>query len=118
MIRIRPITGWSFAANRKPMPFSTIDASTFSAGASRFTPSSANTSAEPQRLVAARLPCLAIATPAPAATKQLVVEMLKVFEPSPPVPTTSTTSRWPQSMKLAARRITAAAPESSPPDTP
>jgi len=34
--------------------------------------------------------CLATRAPAAAATKTLAVEMLKVCEPSPPVPTMST----------------------------
>ena len=34
----------------------------------------------------ARLPCLATGTPAPATTNAVVVEMLKVWRPSPPVP--------------------------------
>ena len=54
------------------------------------TPSASSTSADPHNELAARLPCLAILTPAPAATKAAVVEMLKVPSESPPVPTTST----------------------------
>jgi hypothetical protein len=38
------------------------------------------------------LPCLAIFAPAPAATKEAVVEMLKLPELSPPVPQASVSS--------------------------
>ena len=55
-----------------------------------FTPRHSNTSAAPLLLEIALLPCFAIGTPAPAATKADVVEILKVFVPSPPVPTKST----------------------------
>ena len=41
-------------------------------------PSASSRSADPQRLVAERLPCLATRQPAPAATKAAVVETLKV----------------------------------------
>ena len=57
------------------------------------TPRASRTSAEPERLETARLPCLATAAPAPAATKATVVEMLKVPEPSPPVPQVSSNGR-------------------------
>ena len=40
-----------------------------------------------------RLPCLLTRAPAAAATNMLQVEMLKVCEPSPPVPTMSTRCR-------------------------
>ena len=56
------------------------------------TPRASRTSAEPVEPDMARLPCLATATPAPATTKAAVVEMLKLPEPSPPVPQVSTTS--------------------------
>ncbi len=54
------------------------------------TPSASSTSAEPQCELAARFPCLATSTPAPATTIALTVEMLNVPLRSPPVPTTST----------------------------
>ena len=54
-------------------------------------PSASSTSAEPHRLVAERLPCLATRQPAPAATNAAVVETLKVGRP-PPVPAVSTRS--------------------------
>ena len=43
-------------------------------------------------LLTLRLPCLLTRAPQAAATNMLQVEMLKVCEPSPPVPTMST--RW------------------------
>ncbi len=54
-------------------------------------PRASMTSAEPQRLDTARLPCLATLRPAPATTKAVVVETLKVEVASPPVPQVSTT---------------------------
>ena len=52
------------------------------------TPSASSTSAEPDRPVAERLPCLATAQPAPAAISAAVVETLNVGRP-PPVPAVS-----------------------------
>src|SRR5690606_13189308 len=57
---------------------------------SRRSPRASSTSALPQRLETARLPCLATTAPAAAATSAAAVEMLKVLLPSPPVPTMST----------------------------
>ena len=54
-------------------------------------PSASSTSAEPERLVAERLPCLATAHPAPAAISAAVVETLNVLRP-PPVPAVSSRS--------------------------
>src|SRR6266550_2131506 len=56
------------------------------------TPSSSSTSALPHALLAARFPCLATRPPAAAVTIALTVEMLKLFERSPPVPTMSIAS--------------------------
>ena len=56
-----------------------------------FTPSAESTSAEPLRLVTARLPCLATGTPAAAVTSAAVVLMLNSFELPPPVPQVSIT---------------------------
>ena len=53
------------------------------------TPSAVSTSAEPDFDDSARLPCLATGTPQPATTSALAVEMLKLPEPSPPVPQVS-----------------------------
>ena len=79
----------SSGAKQKQMPNSSRQASTRATSASTFTPSAASTSAEPLRLVMPRLPCLATGTPAAAVTRAAAVEILKVFEPSPPVPQVS-----------------------------
>ena len=55
-------------------------------------PSDSSTSALPDLLLTLRPPCLLTLAPAAAATNIEQVEMLKVCEPSPPVPTMST--RW------------------------
>ena len=55
-------------------------------------PSASITSAEPELLEKARFPCFAILTPAPAAIKAAVVDILNVEALSPPVPHKSTTS--------------------------
>ena len=55
-----------------------MQAATSSGPRSIRAPSASSTSAEPDRPVAERLPCLAIGTPAPAATNAAVVDTLKV----------------------------------------
>jgi len=50
-----------------------------------------STSALPDWLETERFPCFATGTPAPATTKAVVVEMLKVCAISPPVPQVSRT---------------------------
>ena len=52
--------------------------------------SASRVSALPLLLDTPRFPCLATASPAPHNTKEEVVEILKVFRQSPPVPTIST----------------------------
>ena len=88
---------------------------TCSAESARLTPSASRTSALPDLLLTLRLPCLAIFAPAPAATNIAAVEILKVWAPSPPVPTTSTkcalSSTW---TGVANSRITWAAAAISP----
>ena len=79
------------------------------------TPSASSTSALPDFDDTLRLPCLAMRAPAAAATNIEHVEMLKVWEPSPPVPTMST--RCVRSATSTVRensRITVAAPAISP----
>ena len=71
------------------MPISSMALATRSGGRSMRTPRCSSTSADPQRELIERLPCLATRTPAPATTKAAVVEMLKVQEASPPVPQVS-----------------------------
>ena len=58
-----------------------------------FTPRASRTSAAPLFDDAARFPCFATGTPPAAITREEVVEILKEFAPSPPVPTISSTSR-------------------------
>ena len=55
------------------------------------TPKASKTSAAPHLLDADRFPCFATGTPAAEITIEDVVEILKVFDPSPPVPTISNT---------------------------
>src|SRR5581483_3316864 len=62
-----------------------------SGGRSQTTPSASRRSALPARLLIARLWCLAMCTPAAAATMAAMVEMLMVPFPSPPVPAVSST---------------------------
>ena len=73
------------------------------------TPSASSTSAEPERPVAERLPCLATAQPAPAAISAAVVETLKVGRP-PPVPAVSTSSSRAVVTGAASARIVRARP--------
>ena len=73
------------------MPASARQRSTPAASRSIRTPSASSRSAEPQIDDAARLPCLATGTPAPATTIAATVEMLNVPLRSPPVPHVSTT---------------------------
>jgi len=73
------------------------------------------TSALPEVELTLRPPCLATRAPAAAATKVAAVEMLKEWDPSPPVPTMST--RWVRSSietGVANSRITCAAAAISP----
>ena len=75
------------------MPNDSKQLSTVSGGANRSIPSSCKTSAEPVLLVILRLPCLATGTPAAAMARAAAVLILKVWEPSPPVPQVSTSGR-------------------------
>ena len=68
------------------MPISSMHFPTISGGISMLTPSASNTSALPELLETDLFPCLATGTPVPATTNAAVVEMLKVWETSPPVP--------------------------------
>ena len=81
-----------------------------STDASILTPSSLSTSAEPVLLVMLRFPCLATAIPDPTATMAAAVEMLKVPEPSPPVPQVSTRSSREDSKTVMCLRMAPAAP--------
>ncbi len=75
----------------KPNPASSMHAATPSGARSMRAPSASSRSAEPERLVAERLPCLATAQPAPAAIRAAVVDTLNVLAP-PPVPAVSSRS--------------------------
>ena len=74
-----------------------------------FAPSASRQSAVPLSEDAARFPCLATRTPDDAITNAEVVEMLKLWALSPPVPTISRRSRS-FSKRVAASRIAAAQP--------
>src|SRR5919197_194480 len=95
-----------------PKPASSMQRATASGPRSIRAPSASSTSAEPDRLVAERLPCLASAQPAPAAISAAVVETLNVGRP-PPVPAVSTRSWRSHGTGVASARIVAARPASS-----
>src|SRR3954452_13208224 len=96
----------------KPKPTSRMHCATASGLRSIRTPSASSTSAEPDRPVAERLPCLATAQPAPAAISAAVVDTLNVGRP-PPVPAVSIRSSQLVRTGLASRRIVVARPTSS-----
>src|SRR5919106_868581 len=96
----------------KPKPACSMQAATCSGPSSISTPSASSMSAEPDRPVAERLPCLATAHPAPAAISAAVVDTLKVGRP-PPVPAVSIRSSRPVRTGVASRRIVVARPTSS-----
>ena len=76
-------------------------------------------SAPPHFDDAARLPCLTTGTPAPATTKEAIVEMFTVWWPSPPVPTMSTVPGMSEkSTDVANSRIAPAAAASSAAEMP
>ena len=102
------IAWWWSGANMKPKPAPSMQSATCSGPRSIRAPSASSTSAEPQRLVAERLPCLATRQPAPAATSAAVVDTLKVGRP-PPVPAVSTRPS-PASTGTASSRIARASP--------
>src|SRR5690606_26276408 len=79
-------------------------------GASRGTPSSWSTSALPERLETARLPCFATGTPAAATIRAAPVDRFRLPRPSPPVPqvSRSTSKEW-STATMWSRRLRAAA---------
>ena len=97
----------------KQIPISFKHRSETSGGVDTFTPSAASTSALPQRLLAARLPCFATGNPAPAITNAAAVETLKVFAQLEPVPAVSTKTSCSDLMCTARSRIASARPASS-----
>ena len=80
------MAGWWARAKTNPTPSVSIASARRSGPTSRRTPSASSTSADPERLVTPRFPCLAMRTPAAAATKVAVVLTLIVETPVPPVP--------------------------------
>src|SRR5690349_16414294 len=107
------VAPWWAGANMKPKPTSPMQRATASGLRSMRTSSASSTSAEPDRPVALRLPCLATAQPAPAAISAAVVETLNVGRP-PPVPAVSISSlSRPVWTGVANARIVVARPTSS-----
>src|SRR5918997_2117560 len=111
------IAGWWVRANMNPIPTSSMHRPTCSGPSPISAPSASRTSAEPAWLVAARLPCLAITTPAPRAANAAAVETLIVPLASPPVPQVSTTPSGAFTF-WAKRRMARAKPTISPTDSP
>ena len=95
-----------------PNPTSSMQRATSSGLRSMRAPRASSTSAEPDRPVAERLPCLATEQPAPAAISAAVVETLKVRRP-PPVPAVSSRSSLDGCTRTACARIVRASPASS-----
>ena len=103
--------GWKIGANRNPIPAPSMVAATPAGGRSIFTPSASSTSALPHVEEAARLPCLATRAPQAAATMAASVEMLKLPDPSPPVPQVSRSSAGAGTeMGVASSRMVRASP--------
>src|SRR5258705_11275174 len=73
----------------KQIPISFRELSATEGRADTLTPNSVSTSALPDLLLAARLPCLATGRPAAAITKAEAVETLNVFALLEPVPAVS-----------------------------
>jgi len=84
------MAGWWLGANMNPTPTSAMHWAIRSGDRLMLTPSDSITSALPLLLLTLRPPCLLTLAPAAAATNIEQVEILKVCEPSPPVPTMST----------------------------
>src|SRR5258705_1915303 len=98
----------------KPKPTRSTQAATCSGPSSSFTPSASSTSALPQRLLAARLPCLATGWPSAATSRPAAVDTLNVPAASPPVPQVSTARNCAGSDTwIACSRMTRARPVTS-----
>ena len=106
------MAGWKAVASMNANPSVRRAAAAETSSWSVRTPSASSTSAEPEREVIARLPCLATGTPAAATTRAAVVEMLNVPLRSPPVPTTSIAPAG-ASTRRTRSRIAAVKPASS-----
>ena len=74
----------------KPMPVCAMQSAICAGLSARLMPSDSTASALPDLLLTLRPPCLLTLAPAAAITNMAQVEMLKVWAPSPPVPTMST----------------------------
>jgi hypothetical protein len=112
------MAGCSSGANMNTMPASSSTRPMPSGVSSMRTSSASRISALPHRDENERLPCLAMRTPAPAATRAAAVEMLNVVSVPPPVPHVSTS--W--SVSLAgtgtmARRSARTPPATTPGDS-
>ena len=70
------IAGWCIGAHMKPTPASAMAREMVTGGTSSLTPSAVRTSEAPDSEETERLPCLAMGTPAPAATIAAQVETL------------------------------------------
>ena len=92
--------GWYLGAKKNAKSCARSDRRAAAGSQSNGMPSASITSALPTGDVLARLPCLTTRTPAAAAIRPTVVEMLNVLNRSPPVPTTSSSTR---SRKSASR---------------
>jgi len=95
-----------------PKPASSMQRATSSGSRSIRAPSASSRSADPDRLVAERLPCLATKQPAPAAISAAVVETLKLRRP-PPVPAVSSRLSARACTRSAKARIALASPVNS-----
>ena len=107
------MAAWYFWAKRKHMPTFFSMSRAFLGSWEMLAPSASCTSAVPHLEEAARLPCLATFTPPAATTKAAVVEMLKLLDRSPPVPTISKTSMPGWGTGVACSLMAAAQPEIS-----
>src|SRR3954470_1898235 len=95
-----------------PTPASPMQRATPGGSRSILAPSASSRSADPDRLVADRLPCLPTPQPPPAAISAAVVDTLNVVRP-PPVPAVSSRSSRSQRTGVASSRIVRARPASS-----
>src|SRR6185437_7027432 len=108
------MAGCMLGAYMNTMPVSSSTRRIASTGISMRTPSASSTSALPHCDVKERFPCLAMRTPAPAASSAAAVEMLKVEIAPPPVPQVSTSEAGSRTGSASmARRIACAPPATS-----
>ena len=108
------MAGCIVGANMNTMPARSRTSRIRVGGTSIAMPSASSTSALPQFDVKERLPCFAIRTPAPAASRAAAVEMLNVATAPPPVPHVSTSSAGSRASSTSmAPRMAVAAPATS-----